>query len=88
MAGFTTMEKLQCNVSASFGAVLKYGDKVFVTDLNWRGGYVAEIWEFIETPEETGLADCECRIELVKTSENSFEDNGHAIGWCIQQMTK
>ena len=29
MAGFTTMEKLQCNVSASFGAVLKYGDKVY-----------------------------------------------------------
>ena len=88
MAAFTTMEKLQCNVSASFGAVLKYDDKVFVTDLNWRDRYIAEIWEFIETPEETGLEDCECRLELVKTSEVSFEDNGHAIAWCIQQITK
>lgn len=88
MKGFTTMEKLQCNVSASFGAVLKYGDKVFVTDVNWRGGYIAEIWEFIETPEETGLADCECRLNLFTKSEVSFEDNGHAIAWCIQQSTK
>ena len=27
---FTTMERLQMKVSASYGAVLKFGDKVFV----------------------------------------------------------
>ena len=30
--GFTTIEKLQLEVSASYGAVIQFGDKVFVTD--------------------------------------------------------
>ena len=88
MTGFTTMEKLQCRTSASYGAVLKYGDKVIVTDADWRGGFSAAIYEFIETPEETGLEECECRLTTWKTSETNFEDNGHAIAWCIQQITK
>ena len=59
---FTTMERLQMKVSASYGAVLKFGDKVFVTDCHWKGGFTAEIYEFVETPDETGLGDIECRL--------------------------
>ena len=51
---FTTIEKLQLAVSASYGAVIQYGDKVFVTDICWKGGFTAEIYEFIEFPEDTG----------------------------------
>ena len=42
---FTTMERLQMKVSASYGAVIQFGDKVFVTDCHWKGGFTAEIYE-------------------------------------------
>ena len=81
----TTIEKLQLKVSASYGAVIKYGDRVFVTDCHWKGGFTAEIYEFVETPEETGLGDIECRLHLIQTATERFEDNGHAIAWCMTQ---
>lgn len=83
---FTTIEKLQMSVSAGYGAVLKYGDKVFVTDCHWKGGFTAEIYEFIEFPEDTGLGDIECRLTPWAESEDTFKDNGHAIAWCIAQV--
>lgn len=82
---FTTMEHLQMRVSASYGAVLKYSDKVFVTDCHWHGGFTAAIYEFIETPKETGLGDIECRLNLVAEATERFVDNGHAIAWCMAQ---
>lgn len=82
---FTTMEHLQMQVSASYGAVIKFGDKVFVTDCHWKGGFTAAIYEFIETPEETGLGDIECRLHLIQTANERFVDNGHAIAWCMTQ---
>lgn len=82
---FTTMEHLQMRVSAGYGAVLKFSDKVFVTDCHWRGGFTAAIYEFIETPEETGLGDIECRLNLVAEATERFVDNGHAIAWCMAQ---
>ena len=53
MTEFTTMEKLQMKVGPS-GAVLKYGEKVLVTCETYYG-FTAEVYEFVETPEETGL---------------------------------
>ena len=52
MTEFTTMEKLQMKVGPS-GAVLKYGEKVLVTCETYYG-FTAEVYEFVETPEETG----------------------------------
>ena len=85
---FTTMEKLQTNVSCTYGAVIKYGDKVCVTDLNWKGGFIAEIYEFIEFPEDTGLGDIECRLVPWAVSEDTFKDNGHALAWCFAQINQ
>lgn len=82
---FTTMEHLTEKVSATYGAVLKFGDRVFVTDTHWKGGFTATIYEFIETPEETGLGDIECRLSKIAESEQHFEDGGHAIAWCLKQ---
>ena len=82
---FTTIEKLQCKVSASNGVVLQFGDKVFVSDYVFPGGFKAEIYEYVETPEETGLDAIECRLNLYGKADQRFEDNGHAIEWCIQQ---
>ena len=83
---FTTMEKLQSSISASYGAVLKFGDKVFVTDCHWKGGFTAEIYEFVDDPDETGFGEIECRLTPWAKTEKQFVDNGHAIAWCIAQI--
>ena len=83
---FTTIEKLQMKVSASYGAVLKYGDKVLVTDIHWKGGFTAEIYEFVESPEETGLGEIECRLSPWKKASETFKDGGQAIAWCLNQV--
>lgn len=83
---FTTMEMLQLAVSTSYGAVLRYGDKVFVTDITWRGGFTAAIYEFVESPEETDLGEIECRLCPWGQAETTFKDGGHAIAWCIEQV--
>jgi hypothetical protein len=83
---FTTIEHLQLAVSATYGAVIKYEDKVFVTDITWRGGFTAMIFEFIETPEETELGDIECRLAPWAEANETFKDNGHALKWCFEQI--
>ncbi len=88
MNKFTTMEKLQMKVSASYGSVFKFGDHVLVTDAYYRGGFTADIYEFVETPEETGFDDIECRLNHIGNAEQLFVDNGHAIAWCIAQVKK
>ena len=54
-------------VTAGEGAVLKMGDKVLVTDHAWKG-FIAGVYEFIETPEETGYSYIECRLNLIAMS--------------------
>ena len=51
LPNLTTMEKLSMQVSAGEGAVVKYSDKVLVTDHAWKG-FIAGVYEFIETPDE------------------------------------
>ena len=85
---FTTIEKLQLAVSCTYGAVVKYGDKVLVTDMHWQGDFTAEIYEFIEFPEDTGLGDIECRLTPWAVSEETFKDNGSALKWCFEQLQK
>lgn len=72
---------------SSYGAVLKYGEQVLVADIGWKG-FSAAVYEFIETPEETGLPDIECRLNLVEGAEDAFEDGGHAIAWCMEKQNK
>ena len=81
-----TIEKLQLAVSATYGAVIQYGDKVFVTDIHWKSGFTAKIYEFIESPEDTGLSPIECRLSLLAEAEETFQDNGHALAWCFAQV--
>ncbi len=83
-----TIEKLRMNVSATYGSVLKFGNYVLVTDANCKGRFTADIYKFTETPEETGLAAIECILSHICHAEEIFADNGHAIAWCIGQVTK
>ena len=54
-----------------------------MTMTNWRGQYEAAIYEFIETPEETGLGAIECRLNLTEIAEGTFADSGHAMRWLV-----
>ena len=81
----TTMEKLETYDYATQGAVLKYGDHALVVGFEGRG-YHAAVYEFIDTPEETGLGDIECMLNLVETAGELFDDGGHAMAWCMKQI--
>ena len=56
-------------------SILQFGDRVLVAKTNWKGG--------VEDPKE-GLSSIECRLELLKISDEVFSDAGHAIEWCIR----
>ena len=43
-------------------------------------------YEMVETPEETGFADIECRLNLVEAATELFEDGGHAMAWCMAHI--
>jgi len=62
MKDFTTIEKLQMKVNATYGSVLKFGDNVLVADAHYKGGFTADIYEFVETPE--GSVSCTDRLRL------------------------
>ena len=74
--------RLPNKVNATVGAVLKMGDKVLVADRGWKG-FIAGVYEFVDTPEETGLDEIECRLNLTAMSQEVFEDGGHAIEWAM-----
>lgn len=82
----TTIEHLQDQIPSCYGAAVTFGEKVLVTMVNWRGKYEAAIYEFIETPEETGLGAIECRLNLTEIAEGTFTDGGHAMQWLVGRV--
>lgn len=81
----TTMEHLWNNGCTEQGTALKYGDRVLVTGLTYKG-FEAAIYEFIENEEETDLSYIECRINLHTVAPMPFDDGGDAIKWCFDQL--
>lgn len=81
----STMENLSMQVSAGEGAVLRFGDKVLVTDHAWKG-FVAGVYEFIDDEEEFSYV--ECRLNLISISSETFQDGGSAIQWALQEAVK
>ena len=86
MEKITTAENLAEDLyRCMHSAVLDYGDyTVAVWDHCFKGS-IAEVYELIETPEETGLGRCECRISLIERKEE-FEDAGHAMAWALSKV--
>lgn len=84
------MENLQMSTD-SYGAVLRYGDKVLASKLVWIEGVGqvsdARVYRLAEEPipgvgaNSRGFVECE--LELVAETEEHFEDTGHAIAWAI-----
>ena len=81
----TTMEHLDEMRFGTSGAILRYGEQILVVGMEcW--GFHAAIYEMVETPEETGLADIECRLNLLEASTELFEDGGHAMAWGMKRI--
>lgn len=66
-------------------AVLDYGDYTIAVWDHCYKGSIAEVYELVETPDETGLGRCECRISLIERKEE-FEDAGHAMAWALGRV--
>lgn len=82
----TTAENLAMELYGCMGAaVLDYGDYTIAVWNHCCNGSIAEVYELIETPEETGLGRCECRISKMERKEG-FEDTGHAMAWALSKV--
>ena len=69
------------NLEMSFSTVLNFGNDVLVADYYYQpkgGCFYGAVYTFT-----TNDRTCEGKVKLVTTSEESFEDNGHAVAWCI-----
>jgi len=82
----TTAEKLAMELYGCMNsAVLDYGDyTVAVWDHCFKGS-IAEVYELVETPDETDFGRCECRISRIGRKEG-FEDAGHAMAWALTNV--
>ena len=76
----STIERLQIIVSPSYGAVVKYGEKVLVTDAHWQGGFEAAVYRFTDITQ----TDIEAPVQLEKIAPTRFEDAGHALEWAME----
>lgn len=86
MTKFTTREHLKEELCGCMkGAVLDYCDYVITVWEHCFDGIKAAIYELIETPEETGLDRCECRLSQI-AEKQGFEDTGHAIAWALTEV--
>ncbi len=80
---YTTMRELR-RTTSEYGAVIRYGDKVFRVDGNEHDGYTVEVYEFVEMPDEIGLPEDECRLEGVVGKGRRHRDAGSALHWAIR----
>lgn len=85
LANPSTPEDLEMRFSGMDGKVLNFGETVLVAGYYWNGpgqpAYFAAIYEYLDD----GGHDCESTVALRAVSEVSFEDDGHAIAWAMQQ---
>lgn len=82
--GCTNMKRMREAIDP-FGAVLRHGDFVFLTDACPGCGFSAAVYQPIEAPDGD-IAFEDCRLECLKESEDIFPDGGHALAWCLQYI--
>ena len=83
MKEFTTREHLESELyGCNNAAVLDYGDHVITVLEHCFEGIKVAVYELIETPEETGLGRCECRLSLIGEA-TGFADTGHVETVCL-----
>ncbi len=85
MKDFTTMEKLQMKVSATYGSVLKFWGLCPGYGRLLQGQVYSRHLRVCGNAGRDGLGDIECRLNHIGSAEQTFPDNGHAIKWCMEQ---
>lgn len=80
----TTPERIGVKFFTAQAVLLNFGNKILMSKYcyTWKNetGYCAAVYIFT-----TENHDCDGTIELVKVSDELFEDNGHAIEWALKQ---
>ncbi len=82
----TTPEDLEMRLAHNRGTILTYSDRILVAGYFYNPNgrsYYGAAYRFTTTDHT-----CEGRIELVSISEDTFEDNGHAIAWAMASSMK
>ncbi len=77
----TTPENLETRLMGDRGSILTFGDRILVAGYFYNPNgrcYFAATYRFTSADHT-----CEGRVELVSISEDTFEDNGHAIAWAM-----
>jgi hypothetical protein len=77
----TTPESLEMKMMHGGGAVLTFGNRTLVAGYFYNPNgrcYYGATYRFT-TADHT----CEGEVELASISEETFEDNGHAIAWAM-----
>lgn len=77
----TTPENLEMRLMHNGGTLLTFGDRILVAGYFYDPSgrcYYGAIYRFT-----TADYSCEGEVELVSISEDTFEDNGHAIAWAM-----
>ena len=78
-----SIESFYDRLRPCYDSIMQFGDRVLVAQMNWNGMLEGAVYGFVEDPEE-GWAPIECRLELLKISDETYTDAGHAIEWCIK----
>ena len=78
-----SIERFYDRLRPCYGSIMQFGDRVLVAQMNWNGMLEGAVYGFVEDPEE-GWSPIECRLELLKISDETYTDAGHAIEWCIK----
>lgn len=78
-----SIESFYDQLRPCYDSIMQFGDRVLVAQMNWNGMLEGAVYGFVEDPEE-GWSPIECRLELLKISEETYTDAGHAIEWCIK----
>ena len=78
-----SIESFYDRLRPCYDSIMQFGDRVLVAQMNWNGMLEGAVYGFVEDPEE-GWSPIECRLELLKISDETYTDAGHAIEWCIK----
>ena len=81
----TTPEVLEMRFIHGSGKTINFGDFTLVAGYYYKpngGCYYGAVYRF-NTKNHT----CEGKVELVSISEDTFEDDGHAIAWAISKVS-
>ena len=84
----TSTQTLKKHVSKQNGLVIPYGEHILITDKNYKGEPVAAVYEYVETPEETGLELYECRLNLIEYTTEELPDSDSALDWALAIIRK